>query len=289
MIAKKYIVFDIGATKILKSVVKLQGNKFALLEIEEEQNPRREAKIQDIILAYCQKYRKVYWTKKVALSAASIVDPKRKTVSGGKACYGTINFDFSFLERNGFSVRVENDGRCFALGEYFFGKGKDAESLFSMTLGTNIGGGFISKDFNFQGAHHSAMEISFLNLFFENKWQDWDDFCAGEGIERSYKKATGIFLSAKDIFLLAKKNNKEAKEAVSLATSVLGIGIANMLNILDPEVIVFGGSISKQKEYVKKAILIAQKKVMNRKAKYRFAISSLGNKANLLGAALLYK
>src|SRR4030042_2917389 len=102
MIARKYIVFDIGATKILKAVIKLRGRKFDFLEIEEEKNPKKEDKIKNIILAYCQKARKRYWTKKVALSAASIVDPEKKTVSGGKAFYGTDPFDLEFLERYGF-------------------------------------------------------------------------------------------------------------------------------------------------------------------------------------------
>jgi len=191
MIAKKYISFDIGATKILKAVIRMRGNKFSFLEIEEEKNPRKEEKIKKIISSYCQYSRKKYWIKKVSFSAACIVNQEKKTASHGKYCYGTDTFDFRFLEKEGFSVRVENDGRCFALGEYFFGKGKDAKSVFSMTLGTNIGGGFIANGNNLRGAHHSAMEISFINFLYENKWQDWDDFCGGDGIERLYKNATG--------------------------------------------------------------------------------------------------
>jgi glucokinase len=289
MISKKITCFDIGGTKILKAVIKLRGQQFEFLEIKEEKNPRKEEKIKKIILSYCQEARKNFWVKKVAISAACVVNLEKKSVSGGKACYGTDNFTFEFLEAKGFSVRVENDGRCFALGEYFFGKGRNAESLFSVTLGTNIGGGFISKGINFRGAHHSAMEISYLNYFYENKWQDWDDFCAGEGIERMFKKATGKILPAKEIFMSATKGNQEAKRVISNAILILGVGVANILNILDPELVVFGGSISKQKDYIKKTISIAQKKVMNKKANYKFAISSLTNKANLLGAASLYK
>lgn len=239
MIFRKYIVFDIGATKILKGVVRIHRQKFYFLETDEEKNPRKEGKIREIISAYCQKAKKKYWTKKVAFSAACIVDREKNIVSNGRYCYGTDRFDFEFLKKGGFSVQVENDGRCFALGEYFFGKGKEAKSLFSMTLGTNIGGGFISKGLNFRGAHHSAMEISFLNLFFKNKWRDWDDFCAGEGIERLYKKETGIFLSTKDVFSLAVKGNQEAKKAIAVSTDILGMGIASIVNILDPEIIIF--------------------------------------------------
>lgn len=285
----KIICLDIGATKILMSVVKLRRQKFVFLEIEEKRNPKKEEKIKEIILTYCGKARIKYWTKRVAFSAAYVVDPEKKFVSQGRSCYGTDRFDLNFLERAGFSVRVENDGRCFGLGEYFFGKGKNAATLFSMTLGTNIGGGFMSRGYTFRGAHQSAMEISYLNFFYEKRWQDWDNFCAGEGIEKSYKQATGKSLTAKDIFLRDSRGELEARKTISFAASVLGMGIANILNILDPELVIFGGSVSKQKNYLKKAVEIAKKNKMNKKANYKFAISTLGNKANLLGAATLYK
>lgn len=285
----KIICFDIGGTKILKAVVKLRGGKFDFLEIEEEKNPRKEDKIKNIILAYCQKTRKRYWTKKIAFSAAHIVDLEKKMINGGKWCYGTASFDLKFFEKNGFSVRAENDGRCFAAGEYFFGKGKEAESLFSLALGTNIGGGFIIDGRNFRGSHQSAMEISFLNIFHGSRWYDWDDFSAGNGIERLYKNKVGRKLSSQDIFQKAENKNKDAEEVIKQAAEFLGIGVANLINILDPDIIVFGGSVSKQKKYIEKAVAIAKKNVMNKKANYKFAISSLGNKANLLGAAMLYK
>lgn len=288
MISKKYICFDIGGTKILKAVVEIRRGKHKFLEIEEEKNPRKEEKIKNILLDYSQKSRKKYWAKKIAISAAYIVYPDEKLVSQGKACYGIDLFDLKFLIKAGFSVRVENDGRCFALGEYKFGKGKNAKSLFSMTLGTNIGGGFVFSGKNFRGSHGSAIEISYMNFIHENRWSDWDDFCAGEGIERLYKKKTGKYLSAENIFMLAGKKDKEANKIISIATEMLGMGIANIANILDPEIIIFGGSVSRQKEYIKKAALMARNKMMNKKANYKFAISTLGNKANLLGAASLY-
>jgi predicted NBD/HSP70 family sugar kinase len=288
MIAKKYIAFDIGATKILKAVVKVRGIRFEFLETEEERNPKKEEKIRKIVSAYCEEARKKYWTKKVAFSAACVVDQKKKIVIGGKHCYGTDTFDLKFLEKNGLGVRIENDGRCFALGEYYFGKGGGAKSIFAMTLGTNVGGGFILDGKNFRGAHNSGMEISYINYFREGKWHDWDDICTGKGIEDSYQKLSGARIPAKNVFELASKKDPRAKKIISEATPILGMGIANILNIIDPEIVIFGGSISKQKEYIKSAIKIARKNAMNKKANYKFAISSLGNKANLLGAAALY-
>jgi|WetSurMetagenome_2_1015567.scaffolds.fasta_scaffold63703_3 glucokinase len=284
----KIICFDIGGTKILKAVVEISNEKFRFLEIEEEKNPRKEDKIKNIILDYCQKNRKRYWAKKVAFSVTHVVDLEKKIINGGKWCYGTAKFDLKFLEKNGFFVRAENDGRCFAAGEYFFGKGKGTKFLCSIALGTNIGGGFIINGKNFRGSHQSAMEISFLNIFQGSRWQDWDDFSAGDGIERLYKTKTGQKLSCQDIFQEVKNKNKNAEVVIKQAAEFLGMGTASLLNIIDPELVIFGGSLSKQKKFIDQAVKVARKNVFNKKANYKFAISTLGNKANLLGAASLY-
>jgi glucokinase len=89
--------------------------------------------------------------------------------------------------------------------------------------------------------------------------------------------------------MLARKNNKHAENIINNAADFLGMGVANLCNILDPGIIIFGGSLSRQRDFVKSAMQIAHKNVINKKANYKFAISSLGNKANLLGAAMLYK
>lgn len=288
MITKKIICFDIGGTKILKSVVKINGGKYEFLEIEEEKNPRKVEKIKNILLEYCQKARKKYWAKKVAISTADIVDPVKKIIHSQKINFGTEKFDLDFLKKSGYTARVENDGRCFALGEYYFGKGKGRKSILALTLGTGIGGGFVASGENFRGAHSSALEVGRSKIFFAGKLQVWEWVVAGRGIERYYFDATKEKISSEEIFKRAKNGENAAKDILAQAGEVLGVGIAHILNILDPEVIVFGGSISKQRIFVKKSFEIAKKNCVNQKANYKFAISSLGNRSNLLGAASLW-
>jgi predicted NBD/HSP70 family sugar kinase len=289
MISKKIITFDIGKTKILATVLKVGRNSFEFLETNEYKNPRNPKKIEKIIIDFCRSSRAKYWTKKVAISAAHLVDLVKKTVIQGKKCYGVDVFDFRFLEEAGFSVRVENDGRCFALGEHFFGKGQKEKNILAMTLGTEIGGGLITDGKEYRGFHNSALEISHISANYAGQWVDWASLCAGKGIENLYRRQTGRKIAAKEIFLEAEKNNRIAKEIINRAADSLGMGTASLLNILDPELVIFGGSLSKQKKFVDQAIKVAKKNIFNKKANYKFAISSLGNKANLLGAAMLYR
>jgi predicted NBD/HSP70 family sugar kinase len=285
MLGKKIITFDIGKTKILFGVVKVGRSGFDFLELMERKNPHNPKKIEKIVGEYCQAAQNKFWTRKVAISAAHLVDPEEKIVRQGKTCYGADIFDFKFLERNGFSVRIENDGRCFALGEYFFRKRQFFGNILTLNLGTGIGGGFIKYGKNLKGAHNSAMEVSHVKVMSNGKLVDWAALCGGKGIENLYEKKTGRKIRAENIFLEDKNKNEDAKMVIRDAAEILGVGTANLVNILDPELIVFGGSLSKQKEFVNEAIKIAKKNVFNKHANYKFAISALGNKANLLGAA----
>ena len=284
----KIIALDIGKTKILTAVLKIGRSGYKFLEIQESKNPHNPKKIEKIILDFCRSARAKYWTKKVAVSAAHLVGSEKKIVSQGKMCYGTDIFNFQFLGEAGFSVRIENDGRCFALGEYHFGKGQDAKNILAVNLGTEIGGGFIWDGKSYRGYHNSAFEISHISANYTGQWTDWAVLCAGKGIETSYKKETGVKITAKEIFLEAKKNNKIAKKVIANAANALGMGTASLLNILDPGITIFGGNLSKQKKFIEQSAKVAKKNVFNKKANYKFAISSLGNKANLLGAASLY-
>jgi len=289
MFNKKYICFDIGGTKILKAVVSLRGKKFDFLEIEEEKNPRKPEKIKEILFRYSRSSRKKFGTKKVAVSTADIVDPVKKTIRAQKINFGAEFFDLKFLEEEGFSVRAENDGRCFAWGEYFFGKGKGKKSILVLTLGTGIGGGFVADGKNLRGAHSSALEVGRSKIFYNNNLQMWEWIAAGRGIEKLYFDAKKEKISSEEVFKRAKHGNQIAKNVLGRAEEVLGMGISNLLNILDPETVVFGGGMSRRNEFVRKAIAIARKNAVNKKANYKFEISSLGNKANLLGAASLYR
>ena len=83
--------------------------------------------------------------------------------------YGTYEFSFDFLENSDFEIKMENDGRCFAWGEYIFGKGAGVKNLLTLTLGTEVGGGFINENTCLNGFNNSAMEISHVKISSSDK------------------------------------------------------------------------------------------------------------------------
>jgi glucokinase len=181
---------------------------------------------------------------------------------------------------------MENDGRCFGLGEYYFGKGQGADSLLSLTVGTGIGGGFIFQGKTWRGAHHSALEVSYLKDFREGG--NWEERASGRGIEYFYRKISGEKITAEEIFSRWHQQDSAAAEAVDRAADALSLGIASLVNIFDPEKIVIGGGLSQQEDFIQKAIKQSRLHLFNRTAQYQFATSNLNRRANLLGAGSLY-
>jgi len=285
----KCICFDIGGTKILKAVADIKGDSYKFLNMEEDNNPRKPQKIKELLTDYCLRSQKIFQINRVGISTAKIVDPKNNLVRNARNCYGAEVFNFNFLKELGFVAKLENDGRCFALGEYHFGKYQKSRSSLTLTLGTGIGGGFTINNLSLQGTHNSALEVSHIWLSYKGKWSKWCELASGSGIEKSYFKLAKKKLTSQEIFNLSKKNNRFAQKAIKQAENFLGIGTANLVNILDPQVIIFGGGISEQKDFIKKSIEVAKKNVFNKKANYRFTVSSLKHKANLLGAIMNLK
>jgi glucokinase len=175
-----------------------------------------------------------------------------------------------YLEKKtGADVRVGNDGQCFALAEWRMGAAIGCRDVLGITIGTGIGGGIISamdaKNAGaairqrkmaagafgggalLHGAHSQAGEIGHMKLFGRGiacpcgGHGCFERYCGGAGIEAQHFAATGIARSAKEI-MEAKGTACECLAKNS--ASVLGIGLASLANIIDPEMIVLGGSLS---------------------------------------------
>lgn len=287
-IKKRIITFDVGGTNISGGVIEFRKKDYKFLDYFEQKNPKNSKEIKKIFLEKSREYKKIFKTKKVAVSTAKIVDSKRRIVSQAKSIYGRENFSFDFLQKAGFPVEIENDGACFARGEYLFGKG-ESSSILTLTLGTEIGGGFITQEGEIlRGRNKSAMEVSFVKIKKEERWFDWREIASGSGLENAYFLKTKNKKTSEEIFDLRKKGDVESAKLIEEVEDCLGMGVSSLINIFDPEKIIFGGGLSQRKDFMKKVIGIAKKNVFNKKGKYKFLVSGLERKANQLGAASLY-
>lgn len=287
---EKFICFDIGGTKIFKAVVEINFAKrsFEFLDSKRVENPVDAEAIKKIILEYSEQAKDKFDTEKVAISSAKIVDYDNLKITQAKNIYGEDEFGFNFLKKAGYQVVLENDGEAFALGERYFDDNEDKQGLLTLAIGSGIGGGFINSEGHvLRGKNNSATEFSHMKMFIRGRWERWEDISAGRGIEKIYQEETDQIRTAKEVFNEAQKN-PEAREVIRKTQEYLGQGVANLIDVFNPEKIVFGGSIASQEGYLKGAMEIAGKNIFYKKAFPEWSISELKAEMNVLGVCALY-
>lgn len=210
-------------------------------------------------------------------------------------------------------VYLENDATAAAYAESLFGSTKDVGSSVFLTIGTGIGGGIIINNQIIRGGHGAASEIGHM-VIGENFY---DCNCGRNGCFETFASATAMIkyaqhrleskeaesslrtvikrnngsLEAKDIFDEAAAGDKLANEVVDRTAKYLAIGIANIYNILDPEIIAIGGGVSKAgRQFFDKVNTYAQTMTLSKHVKYaRIVTAELGNDAGIIGSAFLGK
>ncbi len=193
-------------------------------------------------------------------------------------------------------TKVDNDANCFGLAEAILGAGKDASIVAGLTLGTGIGGTLIINRKIFHGTANKAAEFGHMIIQKDGRKCN----CGAKGCLEAYVSARGIVETAKEIGLkaytpkeiseLAKKGNKKAIQIFQITGEYLGVGLANLVNILNPDIIVIGGGISNAgKFFLDSAKKVMQKNIISPLAKNtKITKAKLGEDAGAVGAALLF-
>jgi glucokinase len=201
-----------------------------------------------------------------------------------------------------FNVRaaLENDGDAAALGEAAWGAGKGQSRLIYVTVGTGIGGGIILDGELYRGADRSHPEVGHHVVDASGPLCTcgfrgcWEALATGPAMAAWFQskapasRQTAEGPSAKEIFQLAKEGDALAQEAVKREAYYLGLGLANLINLFVPDRIVMGGSVMKSVSLDDLRKVIAQGCRFVPFEKTELAMASLGDDANLIGAARVW-
>lgn len=248
----KYICIDVGGTSIKYGIISEQGNIITKNQIEtqaEKGNNTVINKIKDIVRGYVNNYE-FQGIQGVCVSTAGMVDP-----DAGKIIYASqlipdyigteikkeIESEFNLL------CEVENDVNCAGLGEMWLGAGKGKSSCICMTIGTGIGGCIIINNKLLHGCNNSAGELGYMKI---GKDEIQDVASTSALVKKIRKLKNNDLIDGKEIFELAKAGDKECIDAIDEMIEKLGVGIANAVYLLNPEVVILGGGIIAQKEYL---------------------------------------
>ncbi|HHU92333.1 MAG TPA: ROK family glucokinase [Halanaerobiaceae bacterium] len=298
-----FIGVDLGGTKILTALSNEQGDILNQVYIPTEAEKGQDYVIDNIIKSIDSLLEEENIGRE-DIKRIGIGSPGPLNIREG-LIYEAPNLNWKNVpigrileERTGIKVNLENDANAAALGEKYFGAGKDVDNMIYITVSTGIGGGIIIDNKLLHGVKDTAGEIGHMVIMVDGPLCG----CGNRGCFEAVASGTAISKKARELAAskpdsllyklvegeLAKIDGKILAEAAEkgdeLALKIwdeeayhLGIGIANLLNIFNPEAIILGGGVMKSLDLFKD-------KMMETLKEYAFA--SAYNSVEIRKAAL---
>lgn len=244
----------------------------------------------------------------IAIGVPGAVQPKNGRIIDANNVFGWQEVDLGQDLETHFQVPVylDNDANMAALGEHWRGVAKGAENFVFVALGTGLGAGLVVNGRICRGRLGAAGEIFRMNL----EWPRWQEefpdtgylerYVSGMGLAMDGRKVlssgngartsgTGDERDARFVFEAMEHGDAQAEALIDRCFTMLGVGVANLISVLDPELIVFNGGLVRG---APEKMLAAVDKVVRRihSNPPPIKMSSLGDRAQIWGAlsTLLY-
>ncbi len=311
-----YIGVDLGGTNIAAGIVNENGKIIIKDSIPTGAERGADEVVKDMA-SLCKKLLDEKGLTTNDIEYAGIATPGTADHDKGIVVYANnlhfLNYPLAdkFKEFLGVNkVLIENDANAAAKGEAACGAAKGYANSIMITLGTGVGGGIIIdgkvySGFNYAGAElgHTVIEAGGLPCS-----------CGRKGCWEAYSSATGLInmtkkkmaetkdtimhklaeevgkVNGRTAFDAMRAGDTAAKEVVDRYIYYLAMGITNMINIFQPEVLVIGGGICNEKNYLLDPLLdivSTEQYSRNSDKKCVVKIAELGNDAGIIGAAML--
>ncbi len=302
MIQNNTIGIDVGGTKTAMGLVNNSGKLVSKVEFQTENTQSFQHLLDEIIAGF--KKLKVDKIEKIGVGIAGQIDSKTgiivhspnisrwKNIPVAKTLESKLGFEFKKSKK--ITVKIANDANCFTLAEATYGAGKGFSSVVGITLGTGVGGGLILNGQMYQGQGFASEPGHMIVKYGGRKCSCGQEGCleayaSGTSIENEYYKKTKQKKSALEIEKEAmdKGTKSVAYKIYQNAGEYLGVGISNLVNILDPDLIVIGGGLGKSELLFRLAKKETTKNVFFKKRKIEIKKAKLGKDAGVVGAAEL--
>lgn len=257
----EYVIgIDLGGTRIKAGAVSRGGKLLVWREADTEagQGPAGIIERIGLLVEDVRRHPEVFRDRVRALGVGSPgpLDSRRGVVYFAPNLPGWRDVPLArWLERKtGLPTLVENDANVAAWGEWWLGAGRGARSLVLVTLGTGIGGGIVLEGKIFSGRDGAAGEIGHLTLLPGGRQCSCgkrgclEAYCGAEGIVAEYRrrKPNGRLRDGRDVREIcqaAAKGDQAARGALRATGEALGLGLSQVVQLLNPERIVLGGGI----------------------------------------------
>ena len=288
-----YICIDIGGTSIKYGVLSEKGEIFIDGTVSTKVTEKENFILSDVkklVRNILDEYKN-YEIKGICISTAGVVNPEKGEIAyAGPTIpkYTGTKIKEELEKEFSISCEVENDVNCAGLGEYWKGAGKGSKSMVCLTIGTGIGGSVILDGKLLNGIGYTAGEIGYMDVNGSYIQNIASSRYLVEKVQKEKEEKEGMTdaITGVDIFELAKKGDEICIAGINEIISNLAVGVRNIIYLLNPEVIVIGGGITAQKEYLEEKIRkeVNDGMISDMFRKTRIELAQQGNQAGLLGA-----
>lgn len=301
---------DIGGTTVKLGLFGEDGSVLEKWEIPTDKKENGEHILPDVAASIEKKLAEKKIVKDevigVGVGAPGPIDSEGTVNHAVNLGWGVFNIPEKLNALLALPVKAANDANIAAYGEMWKGGGAGCRDMVAVTLGTGVGGGIISDGRMITGTAGAGGEIGHIHI------EDEEEECCGcgnKGCLEEYASATGVVrlakrrlakddvpsilregeLSAKAVFDAVKEKDPVAIEVAEQFGNYLGKGLAMVAAVVNPEVFVIGGGVSKAGEILFDYICPAFKKYAFHGCRdARFTLAKLGNDAGIYGAAGLF-
>jgi fructokinase len=193
----------------------------------------------------------------------------------------------------GRKIEIQNDANCFAMAEALMGAGRGKNLVFGVIMGTGCGGGIVYKGEVFTGRQAIAGEWGHMSIdpqgpvCYCGQRGCTETFISGGGLENRYAERYGVRRPLKEVEREYFAGDPRAVEFMSEFFNRFGRAVANLIDILDPDVVVLGGGVSNFSAVYTEGVAAVRKYVFTDELETPIVKHQLGDSAGVLGAALV--
>lgn len=315
----KYVGIDVGGTNLKAGLVDEHGQILATTKMKIAQIKDQET----LALTMANMTRELAEMAGVPMEEIASVGvgvPGTVEIRSGSLIYScnlslrNVPLRRLFHKHLRMPLYIENDANCAALGEYYVGAGRDSKRFLMITLGTGVGGGIIHNGKIFHGSNGMAGEVGHMTIAYGGqpcpcgRCGCWEQYASASALKRMTREAierwpesvlsrvvaenNGV-VSGQSAFIAARQGDPVGQEVCRDYINYLGAGIANLVNIFQPDALAIGGGVSNEDD---ECLLFPLRKVVEKEAipcspekRTHIVRAELGNQAGMIGAALLGK
>ena len=314
-----YLGVDIGGTNLAAGLTDEEGHirYKTSVHVEKEWSPEEIAAQLVLLCRRTAEEANAPWDQ---IEAVGMGVPRHMDAKAGVVVHSpNVNFQntpLRALVQQGVDrpVYLENDANCAALAEYYAGAGQGSKRFVTITLGTGIGAGIIHNGKIFHGGNGMAGEVGHTCIDYQGlpcpcgRRGCWEQYASASALKRFTAQALQDnpdsilaqvirehdgHVSGQSAFMAARLGDPVGRQVCDMYIGYLAAGIANVVNIFQPDTLAIGGGVSNEAD---EQLLHPLQRLVEQETipcssdkKTRIVKAQLGNQAGIIGAALLGK